>query len=232
MTRAVRRACRDSAAVTSSRSNGEETGLAEARGVRKVQPNRTGALCGVQSPEEEYGGFVKDNIAAPLTGRQAPDFMLPQTGYQAFSLRDVRGRPAVLAFYPGDWDPVSRQQLSLYQEFLPEFRRFDAAIVAISVDSIWSHAAFGRALGLSFPLLSDFHPRGEVSRAYDVYQEKEGRSARALFVIDPEGDIRWSHTVPTNLNPGVQSILGALETLNDRRSLQDGKLYRSSTITD
>jgi peroxiredoxin len=161
---------------------------------------------------------VKDTIASPLTGRQAPDFTLPRTRYQTFSLRDVRGNPAILVFYPGDWDPVSCQQLHLYQEYLPELRRFEASLVAISVDSVWSHAALGRALGLSFPLLSDFQPKGQVARAYQVYRETEGQSARALFVVGPEGIIHWSHTYPTNLNPGVQGIVSTLETLNKRRT--------------
>jgi peroxiredoxin len=157
---------------------------------------------------------VRTQIPTPLTDRQAPDFTLPRSAYQSFSLRDVRGKPAVLAFYPGDWEPVSSEQLRLYQEYLPELRRFDAALAAISVDSVWSHAAFGRALGLTFPLLSDFRPKGHVSRAYHVYGEEAGRSDRALFVVDPEGVIRWSRSFPTNLNPGIEGILSALERLD------------------
>src|SRR5579859_8080320 len=86
-----------------------------------------------------------------LIGEPAPDFTLPRTSYQRFGLSDMRGRPALLAFYPGDWDPVSGEQLRRYQEELHELRRFDTALVAISVDSVWSHAAFAHALGLSFP---------------------------------------------------------------------------------
>ena len=160
---------------------------------------------------------MNDDSLSPLIGSQAPDFTLPRTGYQAFSLDDVRGKPAILAFYPGDWDPVSSHQLSMYEEYLPEFRRFDASLVAISVDSVWSHAAFGRELGLIFPLLSDFRPKGHVARAYRVYLEDEGRSARALFVIDPDGLIRWGRTFSANLNPGVEGILTALQTLSERR---------------
>lgn len=162
---------------------------------------------------------MKDDIASPLAaGTRAPNFTLPRTEYQAFSLQDVRGRPAVLVFYPGDWDPVSSQQLALYQEYLPELQRFDAALAGISADSVWSHAAFGKALHLSFPLLADFQPKGHVARAYRVYREVEGRSARALFVIDPEGDIRWSHAFPTNLNPGIEGILSTLGSIQVTRA--------------
>jgi peroxiredoxin len=152
----------------------------------------------------------------PLIGRLAPNFMLPRSLYQAFSLHDVRGRPAVLAFYPGDWEPVSDEQLRQLQEHLSDLHRFDADLVAISVDSVWSHIRLARALGLTFPILSDFQPKGQVSRAYQVYREEEGRSGRALFIVDPGGVVRWSRVLPTNLNPGVQGILRTLHTLNGR----------------
>lgn len=82
---------------------------------------------------------------------------------------------------------VSREQLTLYQEELPEIHRFDADLVGISVDSVWSHATFGRRLVLAFPLLADFHPKGAVSRAFGVFREGEGTSSRALFVLDARG---------------------------------------------
>ncbi|HEX6507497.1 MAG TPA: redoxin domain-containing protein, partial [Chloroflexota bacterium] len=125
----------------------------------------------------------------------------------------AHNHPSVLVFYPGDWEPVSSEQLALYQECLPELHGLDAALIGISTDSIWSHAAFGQALGLTFPLLSDFHPKGKVARAYGVFVEEEGRSGRALFVLDRTSVVRWSRSYLTDLDPGVQGILGALEAL-------------------
>lgn len=168
---------------------------------------------------------MKDDAVSPLIGSQAPDFTLPRTGYQTFSLGDIQGKPAILVFYPGDWEPVSSEQLGLYQAYLPELRRFDASLVAISIDSVWSHAAFGRELGLSFPLLSDFRPKGHVARTYRVYRENQGRSARALFVLDPDGFIRWGRTFPPNLNPGVDGILTTLQTFKKRRALPEVQRY-------
>ena len=193
-------------------------GLAEWRGASRGGPRTTGGLWGVQWLGEAYAAPMNQDRSSPLAGRPAPAFTLPRTTYQVFSLHDVRGRPAILVFYPGDWEPVSREQLCLYQEYLPELQRFDAALVAISVDSVWSHAAFGKALALSFPLLSDFHPRGHVSRAYHVYREDEGRSGRALFVLDRDGMVRWSRSLPANLNPGVHGILSALDSLQVTRA--------------
>ncbi|HLJ66654.1 MAG TPA: redoxin domain-containing protein [Chloroflexota bacterium] len=161
---------------------------------------------------------MNQNISSPLAGSQAPDFTLPRTTNASFALRDVRGRSTVLVFYPGDWDPVSSEELCLYQEHLPDLRRLDAVLIAISVDSVWSHAEFGKALRLSFPLLSDFEPKGEVSRAYHVYCDEAGRSGRALFVLDSDGMIRWSRSYPTNLNPGIHGILSALESLQVTRA--------------
>src|SRR6266480_885922 len=66
---------------------------------------------------------------------------------------------------------------------------------------------------LNFPLLSDFDPKGAISRTYGVFTERNGESARALFVIDPKGIIRWSYLSPDGVNPGADGILSALEKL-------------------
>ncbi len=152
--------------------------------------------------------------AAPLPpGTEAPEFELSSTPDQTVSLADFRGRPLILAFYPEDWSPVCSDQLALYQELLPEFQRFDAELVGISVDGIWSHLAFAKDRNLHFPLLADFEPKGEISRAYRVYRADEGTSERALYVIDPDGIVRWSYVSPIGVNPGADGILRALESL-------------------
>jgi peroxiredoxin len=160
---------------------------------------------------------MNDSSTPLLPGTQAPDFSLPRTHFESFALSDLHGRPAALVFYPGDWEPVTRQQLALYQEYLPELRRFGAALIGISADSVWSHTAFGQALDLSFPLLADFHPKGEVSRSYGVYLEDEGHSSRAVVVLDGTGIVCWTHVYPTNLNPGVDGMLTALETMQPKK---------------
>src|SRR6266498_1631024 len=146
-------------------------------------------------------------------GTRAPDFELPSTPDQKVALGDFRGQPVILAFYPGDWSPVCSDQLALYQELLPEFQRFGAELLGISVDGIWSHLAFARDRNLHFPLLSDFEPKGEVARAYRVYREGDGTSERALYVIDADGVIRWSYVSPVGINPGADGILRAFESL-------------------
>jgi peroxiredoxin len=151
-------------------------------------------------------------------GTPAPDFALRATPDQNVSLADFRGRPVILAFYPEDWSPVCSDQLALYQQLLPEFQRFDAQLIGISVDGIWCHLAFARDRNLHFPLLADFEPKGEVSRAYDAYRAEDGTSERALYVIDPDGVVRWGYLSPVGVNPGADGILRALEDLESERA--------------
>jgi peroxiredoxin len=150
---------------------------------------------------------------ALLPGNKAPDFTLHSTPDQTVSLTEFFGQPVILAFYPADWSPVCGDQMALYNEVLPEFQQHGAEIMGISVDGAWCHAAFARDRKLHFPLLSDFEPKGAIARAYGVFREHEGVCERALFVIDAQGVIRWSHVSPVGVNPGADGILAALEAL-------------------
>lgn len=147
-------------------------------------------------------------------GTPAPDFTLHATPDQRVSLTDFLGSPVILAFYPADFSPVCGDQMALYNELLPEFGRYGAKLVGISVDGAWCHSAFRDARHLHMTLLSDFEPKGEVARRYGVYRPAEGLSERALFVIDGEGLIRWSYVSPMGINPGADGILEALEQLS------------------
>ncbi|HET6362952.1 MAG TPA: redoxin domain-containing protein [Gemmatimonadota bacterium] len=146
-------------------------------------------------------------------GSPAPDFTLASAPDRKLSLRELRGRPVILAFYPADWSPVCGDQMVLYNELLPEFEPFRAALLGISVDGVWCHAAFASDRKLRFPLLSDFEPKGEVARAYGVYRPSDGITERALFVVDAEGEVAWSYVSPIGVNPGADGILAALESL-------------------
>jgi len=154
-----------------------------------------------------------ENMSEMLqAGTPAPNFTLHVTPDQTLSLSELRGRPVILAFYPADWSPVCGDQMSLYNEVLPEFRRYHAELLGISVDGAWCHAAFAKDRKLHFPLLSDFEPKGDVAKQYGVYR-KDGVSERALFVIDENGVIVWSYRSPMAVNPGADGILEALEEL-------------------
>jgi peroxiredoxin len=146
-------------------------------------------------------------------GTQAPEFSLRVTPDQNLALSELRGSPVILAFYPADWSPVCGDQMALYNEILPEFQKFKAELLGISVDGVWCHEAFASDRNLHFPLLSDFEPKGAVARTYGAYRAEEGVSERALFVIDREGTIFWSYCSPIAVNPGADGILDALEKL-------------------
>lgn len=149
----------------------------------------------------------------PTVGEQAPDFTLHSTPDQTVSLSQLRGRPVVLAFYPADWSPVCGDQMALYNELRSEFARFHAQVIGLSVDGVWCHAAFAQDRKLHFPLLADFEPKGAVAQSYGVYQLPDGVCQRALFVIDGDGIVRWTHVSPMGINPGADGILDALEKL-------------------
>jgi peroxiredoxin len=164
-------------------------------------------------------GQTSPAASAPLAaGSQAPDFTLHTTPDQTVSLREFRGQPVILAFYPADWSPVCGDQMALYNEIYPEFRRHGAALLGISVDGVWCHLAFAGDRKLQFPLLSDFEPKGAVARTYGAYRHREGVCERALFVIDGEGTIRWSYVSPIGVNPGADGILTALEALSPQEA--------------
>ena len=155
--------------------------------------------------------------AALAAGSTAPDFNLKSTPDQTVNLSEFLGRPVVLAFYPADWSPVCGDQMALYNEILPEFRRLGAELLGISVDGAWCHTAFSRDRKLHFPLLADFEPKGAAARLYGVYRETDGTTERALFVINEQGVIHWSYVSPVGVNPGADGILSALEELHNNK---------------
>jgi peroxiredoxin len=145
-------------------------------------------------------------------GTTAPDFALrDQEGHQ-LKLSDLRGRKVVLVFYPLDFSPVCTDQLSIYQQVVPQIEERGATLVGISVDSMFTHKAFAERLGTSIPLLADFHPKGDVIRAYGAYQDDYGTANRSLVLVDEEGVVRWAYESPTPLEiPGANLIFDALE---------------------
>jgi peroxiredoxin len=157
---------------------------------------------------------MEEAMAEILTpGTPAHDFTLHVTPDQSLSLRELRGKPVILAFYPADWSPVCGDQMALYNEVLPEFQKYQAELLGISVDGVWCHEAFAKDRHLHFPLLADFEPKGAVAQMYGVYRKSDGVCERALFVIDKNGTIRWSYVSPIAVNPGADGILQALEDL-------------------
>lgn len=144
-------------------------------------------------------------------GDKAPEFTLPTSSWdREASLGDyTKDGPVVLFFYPGDWSSVCTDQMEVIQDRLPEFEERNAKVLAVSVDSPWSHDAWAHSRELTMPLLSDFHR--EVAERYGVLRE-EGFTERAYFVIDGEGEIRAKRveSVPSD-SPEIEAVFEDLE---------------------
>jgi len=189
---------------------------------------RSGASAASRDDDGDFGALAWPDVgelyrtAPPMEGAalneplppgtEAPDFALPDPSGATVRLRDLRGRPVVIVFYPLDWSPGCSQQLDLYQQEIDEFRNRDAELLAISVDSLYSHGAWAAVRGLTFPLLADFHPKGEVARDYSVWREDDGFTERALYVLDADGVIRYSHVTPyLHHVPDIYELLEAVD---------------------
>ena len=144
-------------------------------------------------------------------GSPAPDFTLPDQDGRKVSLADFRGQTVVLVFYPSDFSPVCTDQLSIYQEVLPQLEEQGARLVGVSVDGAFCHRAFREQNRLTIPLLADFHPKGEVAKAYGVWSEEYGVASRSLVMVGPDGVVAWSYMSPPLEVPGANLIFDALE---------------------
>ena len=133
------------------------------------------------------------------------------------SLHDLRGKNVILAFYPADWSSVCGDQLTVYNQMLPLFEKKNAELLGISVDGVFCHKAFKENRNLGMKLLADFEPKGAVSKLYGVYNDKEGVSERALFVIDKDSVIRYSYVSPVDVNPGANEILKTLNEIEENK---------------
>ena len=144
-------------------------------------------------------------------GAPAPDFTLPDQDGKKVSLEDLRGKRTVLVFYPLDFSPVCTDQLNVYQEVLSDLEAQGAHLYGVSVDSAYSHKAFQGHLGITIPLLADFHPKGALAQQFGLYDEQWGNSARALVMIGPDLTVEWIHRSPSALEiPGANLIFDAL----------------------
>ena len=144
-------------------------------------------------------------------GTRAPDFSLYDQDGNRVSLTDLEGRTTVLVFYPLDFSPVCTDQLNIYQEVLDDLEAQGAKLYGISVDSAFCHKAFRNRHGLTFPLLADFEPKGDVARRYGMYLEDRGHSERGFIVIGPDLVVKRAYKSPTPLEiPGANLIFDAL----------------------
>ena len=152
---------------------------------------------------------MSDGIIAP--GTTVPEFRLQTADGESFTHEDLKGKTTVLVFYPFAFSPVCTDQLQVYEEALPELAEQGATLYGVSTDAAPSQQAFKTHLGVSIEQLSDFEPKGDVSRAFGAYFEPGGMTNRALVIVGPDGTVTWSHLAsnPGEL-PGVNLIFDGL----------------------
>ena len=144
-------------------------------------------------------------------GQPAPDFTLKTADGEDFTREQLLGRTTVLVFYPFAFSPTCTDQLSLYNELLEDFAAKGATLYAVSCDATYSQAAFKAHLGVEIEQLSDWEPKGEVSRAFGAWFAPAGSSARALVIVGPDGVVTWSHRADSLGDlPGANLIFDAL----------------------
>jgi mycoredoxin-dependent peroxiredoxin len=148
---------------------------------------------------------------AIAVGAEVPDFTLRDQSQKEVKLSDFKGsKNVVIVFYPLDWSPVCTNEHACFVNDMKRFEQLDAQVLGVSVDSVWSHKAFAEKMGIRYPLLADFHPRGAMSDKFGVYMADKGITGRAIAVVDRGGKLAWfkNYDIPTV--PDMKEVADAL----------------------
>lgn len=162
-------------------------------------------------------------VAPAQIGFPAPDFDLPSTKNleqldENVKLADYRGKWLVLLFYPLDFTFVCPTELTAFSDRYEEFQGINAEVIGLSTDSVYSHRAWlqtprdkGGVAGLQYPLAADLTK--QTTSDYGVLIEKEGIALRGLFIIDPEGVLRYKVVHDLNIGRSVEETLRVIQAL-------------------
>jgi mycoredoxin-dependent peroxiredoxin len=163
----------------------------------------------IRSLSEQGGSGMAISV-----GAAAPDFVLKDQSQKEVKLSDFQGKKnVVIVFYPLDWSPVCTNEHACFVNDMKRFEQLDAQVLGISVDSAWSHKAFAEKMGIHYPLLADFQPRGAVGEKFGVYLAEKGITGRAIAIVDRSGKIAWfkNYDIPTV--PDLKEVADALGTV-------------------
>ena len=147
-------------------------------------------------------------------GAAAPDFTLKDQNQKEVKLSDFHGKKnVVIVFYPLDWSPICTNEHACFVNDMKRFEQLDAQVLGVSVDSVWSHKAFADKMGIHYPLLADFNPRGGVANKFGVYLADKGITGSAIAVVDRAGKLAWfkNYDIPTV--PDLKEVSEALSKL-------------------
>jgi peroxiredoxin len=144
-------------------------------------------------------------------GQTAPDFVLKDQSQKEVKLADFAGkRNVVLMFYPLDFSPICTNEHACFVNDLKQFEKLDAQVLGLSVDSVWAHKAFAEKMGIHYPLLADFHPRGAVADKFGMYLSEKGITGRAIAIINKAGKIAWFKNYDIPVVPDMKEVADAL----------------------
>jgi len=147
---------------------------------------------------------------AIAVGQPAPEFALKDQSQKEVRLSDFRGKNVVLIFYPLDFSPVCTNEHACFVNDLKQFEQLNAQVLGLSVDSAWAHKAFAEKMGIQYPLLADFNPRGAVADKFGVYLAEKGITGRAIVIIDKDGKVSWIKNYDIPVLPDVKEVSAAL----------------------
>jgi mycoredoxin-dependent peroxiredoxin len=157
---------------------------------------------------------IQGGIMAISVGSPAPDFVLKDQSQKEVKLSDFKGKKnVVIVFYPLDWSPVCTNEHACLVNDMKRFEQLDAQVLGLSVDSAWSHKAFAEKMGIHYPLLADFQPRGAVAEKFGVYLPDKGITGRAIAIVDRNGKVAWfkQYDIPTV--PDIPEVAQALSNV-------------------
>jgi peroxiredoxin len=144
-------------------------------------------------------------------GVAAPDFTLKDQSQKEVKLSDFKGKKnVVLVFYPLDWSPTCTNEHACFVNDMKKFEQLDAQVIGISVDSAWSHKAYAEKMGIHYPLLADFQPRGAVGDKFGVYLADKGITGRAIAIVDRSGNVAWFKNYDIPVVPDLKEVADAL----------------------
>ncbi|MBN1313558.1 MAG: redoxin domain-containing protein [Anaerolineae bacterium] len=156
-------------------------------------------------------------------GQPAPDFVLPSHLDKDIRLSDYRGKNVVLAFFPLAWTPVCSSQIPWYEADKARFAALDTQVFALSVDSVPCLKAWLDTFnGVTYPVLSDFWPHGDVAQKYGVLRSN-GTSERALFIVDKQGIIRYIDIHDVDKQPDNEVLLAELRKIDPEAAAREPK---------
>jgi len=152
---------------------------------------------------------------AVTVGMAAPDFTLKDQSQKEVKLSEFKGKKnVVIVFYPLDWSPVCTNEHTCFVNDLKNFDKLNAQVLGVSVDSVWSHKAFAEKMGIHYPLLADFQPRGAVGEKFGVYLADKGITGRAIAIVDRQGNLAWFKNYDIPSLPEIKEVSDALAKLN------------------